>query len=173
VRAGTNEVVHVTEFMKPRVEELCGTLPARLGARLLASRRARRWLAHLTGSRQITTSSLGGFLLLYALASLRTWRRGTLRYAEEHSGIREWLDLIERLARAHYALAVEVAECQGLIKGYGETHERGRRSFDLVLQRARELAGREDAAQVLGTLRAAALADEEGIALQAALRTAA
>jgi indolepyruvate ferredoxin oxidoreductase, beta subunit len=172
-RSGANEILHVTEFMKPRVEELCGTLPAALGRRLLASPRARRWLKRFTGSRQISTSSVSGFVLLYAIASLRRWRRGTLRYIEEAAGMRDWLGLIEELAPQRYALAVEVAECQGLVKGYGETHERGRRSFELVMQRARELAGRDDAARIVSTLRSAALADEQGTALAAALRTAA
>jgi indolepyruvate ferredoxin oxidoreductase, beta subunit len=173
VRPASDEIVHVTEFMKPRVEELCGTLPAGLGRRLLASARARRWMGRLTGSREIATSGIGGFLLLYAVASLRRWRRGTLRYAEEHARLREWLALIEELAPKRYALAVEVAECQRLVKGYGETHERGRRSFELVMQRARELAERDDAARIVSTLRAAALADEQGTALRAALRAAA
>jgi indolepyruvate ferredoxin oxidoreductase, beta subunit len=173
VRPAPNDVLHVTEFMSPRVEELCGTLPAGLGRRLISSARARRWLGRIGGSRRIVTSSLGGFLLLYALASLRGYRRKTLRHAEEDARIRDWLALIGELAPKRLALAVEVAECQRLVKGYGETRERGLKSFDLVLQRARTLATREDAAVIVSSLRAAALADEEGAALRAALRTAA
>ncbi|HKZ73370.1 MAG TPA: indolepyruvate oxidoreductase subunit beta family protein [Steroidobacteraceae bacterium] len=172
-RPSAGEVLHVTEFMKPRVEEICGTLPARLGRWLLASPRARGWLARFAGSRQIATTSLGGFLLLYVIASLRRWRRGSLRYADEHAQIGAWLALMEALAPRHYALAVEVAECQRLVKGYGDTHERGRRSFELVMERARQIADREDGADVLRTLCAAALSDEQGTALQAALRRAA
>ena len=41
-RAG--QVMTVTEFVAPRVEEICATLPYRLGKRMLASERARRVL---------------------------------------------------------------------------------------------------------------------------------
>lgn len=40
VKAGVKDLVEVREFVKPRVEEICGTLPAGLGRRLLASARA-------------------------------------------------------------------------------------------------------------------------------------
>ena len=55
VKAGPKDLVEVREFVKPRVEEICGTLPAGLGRRLLASPRAHRTLARLTAGRRIST----------------------------------------------------------------------------------------------------------------------
>ena len=74
----------------------------------------------------MTTSSLSGFLLLYAVAGLRRWRRTTLRFArrERSASRRGWRD-IARVAAINPALAVEVAQCQRLVKGYSDTHERG------------------------------------------------
>ena len=168
-RAGLDQLVSVTEFMKPRVHEICGTLPAAVGRRLLASPSLSRLLARLTGSRQIGTSRVGGFVLMYLLAGLRRWRRGTLRFADEDARIREWLALIEQAAARDYDLAVEIAECQQLVKGYGETHERGVRNFQLVVAKASEALGNPGAAQWIRALRAAASADEEGMALSNAL----
>ncbi|HXA36249.1 MAG TPA: indolepyruvate oxidoreductase subunit beta family protein [Steroidobacteraceae bacterium] len=169
VHPSPGQLVQVTEFMKPRVEEICGTLSAGLGAWILRSPRPRRWVARLAGGRQIATSSIVGFLQLYWLAGLRSWRRKTLRYAEEQARIERWLGLIGRVAGQNYALAVEIAECQQLIKGYGETHERGAARFDAILARVPVWQHREDAPDRIRTLRIAALADEEGTALSWAL----
>jgi indolepyruvate ferredoxin oxidoreductase beta subunit len=169
VRPSPGQLVEVTEFMKPRIEEICGTLPAALGARILRSGRPRRWLTRLTGGRQIATSSISGFLQLYWLASLRRWRRKTLRYAQEQARIGRWLQLIGKAAQQNYALAVEIADCHQLVKGYGETHERGAANFDAILADAHAWRQREGAADRVRALRIAALADDQGIALSAAL----
>lgn len=63
-------------------------------------------------------------------------------------------------------MAVEIAECQRLVKGYGDTHARGLVNFDRVLAAVRARAGMPDAAARLRGLRVAALKDEEGVALE-------
>jgi indolepyruvate ferredoxin oxidoreductase beta subunit len=68
-----------------------------------------------------------------------------------------------------YDLAVEVAANQRLVKGYGDTHARGLSAFTRLLAAADRLAGRPDAARTMQRLRAAALADELGSALDGAL----
>ena len=65
-------------------------------------------------------------------------------------------------------LAIEVAQCQRLVKGYGDTHERGWKSFG-VLMSVVARAGTTLAPTTLAELREAALADERGLALNAAL----
>jgi indolepyruvate ferredoxin oxidoreductase beta subunit len=169
LRARPDQVVQVTEFMKPRVEEICGTLPAGLGARLLASPAWRRRLARFTGDRTITTTSIGGFALLRAVAGLKRWRRVTLRYREEDARICDWLARIQALAARDYDLAVEVAANQRLVKGYGDTHARGWQNFAELLTATARLAGRPGSASAMRRLREAALADEHGHALDRAL----
>jgi indolepyruvate ferredoxin oxidoreductase, beta subunit len=172
VRPSSGQLVQVTEFMKPRIEEICGTLPVGLGTWVLRSKTPRSWLTRFTGGRQIATSSIGGFLQLYWLAGLRRWRRKTLRYSQENARIERWLELIARIAPQNYALAVEIADCQQLVKGYGETHERGTASFDAILADVRDWQQREDGAGRVRTLTIAALADDQGIALAKALAKA-
>jgi indolepyruvate ferredoxin oxidoreductase, beta subunit len=169
LRTRKDQVVTISEFMKPRVEEICGTLPARIGKGLLASKAWRRRLGRFTGDRTITTTSIGGFALLRAVAGLKRWRRSTLRYQEEDARIRDWLSRIAALAGRDYGLAVEVAANQRLVKGYGDTHARGWQGYTRLLGAAGRLEGRAGSARAMQQLREAALADEHGRALDRAL----
>jgi indolepyruvate ferredoxin oxidoreductase, beta subunit len=165
IRADPGQLFGITEFMKPRVEEIAGTLPAGLGRWLLDSPRVCGWLGRWTGGKQIRTGTIRGFLVLHAVAGLKRWRRSTLRFKEENARIEAWLGQIERLAAGHYSLAVELARAQRLVKGYGETHERGWRNFSALVGQLGFLATRSDGASLLSRLQDAALADEEGHAL--------
>jgi indolepyruvate ferredoxin oxidoreductase beta subunit len=169
VRADPKDLVQVREFVKPRVEEICGTLPAGLGRRLLASPRAHRALARLTAGRRISTSTISGFVLLRSIAALRRLRRGTLRFQVENQRIEAWLAEIKHLAPRDYDLAVELAECQALVKGYGDTHERGWAAFSQICALAPMLVGDAHAAAHLRVLREAALADDSGAQLERAI----
>jgi indolepyruvate ferredoxin oxidoreductase beta subunit len=160
--------------MHPRLQEICDTLPAGLGRWLQRSSAPRAWVERLTGKgRVVQTSSIGGFLLLYALAGLRRWRRGSLRFAVENARIEAWLQAVHTAARSDPALALEIVRCQRLVKGYSDTHERGVRNFERLMAAAQRLAGRADAATALARLREAALADEHGKALDSAWAAAA
>jgi indolepyruvate ferredoxin oxidoreductase, beta subunit len=169
VRAGAGQLVAIDEYLHPRLQEICETLPAGIGRWLERAGWARRVVERLTErGRVVTTSSLGGFLLLYAIAGLRRFRRASLRYAIEDARIEAWLAEIARVAAINPALAVEVAQCQRLVKGYGDTHARGWNSFGVLMGVvARGAAALAPA--TLAELREAALADERGLALNAAL----
>ena len=162
IRADPGQLFGITEFMKPRVEEIAGTLPVSLGRWVLRSPAVSGWLGGLTDGKQIRTGTVSGFLLLHTLGGLKRWRRGTLRYREENERIEDWLRRIEALAATNYALAVELAKAQRLVKGYGDTHARGWKNFAALVAKLDELAARPDGAAVFARLQVAALADEEG-----------
>jgi len=166
IRADPGQLFGITEFMKPRVEEIAGTMPAGLGKWVLASPRVTRWLTKFTAGREIKTRTSSGFLMLYLLGGAKRWRRGTLRFQEESGRIEAWLVKIESLAADNYLVAVQLAKAQRLVKGYGETHERGWRNFTALLEQVDSLAGRSDGGSVLARLIEAALADEEGTRLR-------
>ena len=120
----------------------------------------------------VKTSSLRGFLLLYALAGLRRWRRGSLRYQRRERAHRG-LAGAHPHGRADPALALEIARCQRLVKGYSDTHERGTTQLRQADgRRAASWPAATQAAATLQRLRDAALADEHGNALDAALAAA-
>jgi indolepyruvate ferredoxin oxidoreductase beta subunit len=168
--ARDGRLLHLTEFMHPRAEEVVGMLPASLGARVEGSPRAMALLGRLfRRGRRLRTDRVPSFLLLHALGGLRPWRRRTLRHRQEREHLERWLALA--LAQPDYGIAVEVIRCRRLVKGYSDTHARGLSKFDRVLGALPLLQGRPDAADWLRRLREAALRDEEGRALDEALRT--
>jgi indolepyruvate ferredoxin oxidoreductase, beta subunit len=160
-RATGSQMVHISEFLHPGIEEMTDIMPAFLGRWLRDARWPAKLIKRFTGRGQIVrTTTLAGFLQLYFLAGLRRWRRKSLRFHEEHARIRKWLSQIALIARDDYALGLELAECPSMVKGYGETHQRGRRNFDKVMDTLPKLRGRKDAAATLKKLREAALADD-------------
>ena len=170
VKDGT--LLHLTEFFHPRAEEVAGMFPARFGARFAADpakmARLDRWVNR---GRRLRTDTLRAFVTLYVLGGLRGWRRRTLRHAQEVAHLESWLAAALGHLPANYDLAVEVIRCRRLVKGYSDTHARGQSKFDRVLAATARIAARPDAADWCRRLREAALKDEEGKALDGAIRT--
>jgi len=168
-RVQPGQVLAINEYMHPRLQEICETLPGGIGRWLMNSTLPKKLVERFTQhGRVIQTSSLRGYLMLRTVAACKRWRRSTMRYAEENRRIEEWLQRIAATAQRNPELAVELAQCQRLVKGYSDTHERGIRNYDTVM-RAVERAGTALAPATLRELRDAALADEHGHKLQAAL----
>ena len=169
VRAGAEQVLAIQEYLHPRLQEIAETLPAALGRHLLSG----GWLGRLVDrlaskGRVVETSSLRGFLQLWMVARLKRWRRASLRWQHETARIEAWLaDVRAAAQRGDVELATEIVRCQRLVKGYGDTHARGWRNFETLQQQWRQPGAVTP--QRLAALRAAALADEQGQALAAAL----
>ncbi len=173
VRLQQDQLLAINEYMHPRVEEIADILPAGLGRWLLASRAARAVLGRFTREGKVVrTSSLGGFLQLYAIAALRPLRRRSLRFGAEHDRIGIWLSQVRRLAATHPALALEVVRAQRLVKGYGDTHARGWRSFQRLMAELPRLEADAEGGRRLGELAGAALADDGGQSLDRMLASA-
>ena len=170
VKAADDQVVEIAEFMHPRVQEIADTLPAPLGRFLLRSGAARRFVERFTRrGRRVKTSSISGFLLLYLVAAMKPLRPRSLRFDIEQQALDAWLAAVARTAAANYDLAVEVAACRILVKGYGDTHERGRARFETLMNLLPDLSSRSDGATQFAALRKAASADESGTALADAI----
>ncbi len=173
-RIRDGQVMHVTEFMHPRVEEICGTMPARLGRAIERRPRLTRALDRMFNKgRRVRTDGVFWFLALYSLAGMRRWRRGLLRHQAEEAHLADWLATASRLAPSNYGLAVEVIRCQRLIKGYSDTRARSESKYGKVLAALPLLEDRADGADWLRRLREAALMDEAGKELDGALKTVA
>jgi indolepyruvate ferredoxin oxidoreductase beta subunit len=170
VKLAPGQILEIAEFMHPRTQEIADTLPVPLGRWILRTGWARRLIDKLTASgRIVQTTSLRGFLLLYMVAMLKPLRPRSLRFDAEQSRLQAWLQKVADCARSDCDLAAEVAACRNLVKGYGDTHERGSARFNELMNVLPELAGRADAARQLAGLRKAAEADESGHALTSAI----
>ena len=123
---------------------------------------------------EINTGSIFGYLRFFMLAKLRRYRPKTFRYQEEQRAIELWLRTIAQAAPLAADLALEIAECARLIKGYGDTHKRGTANYRLIEHElivpalAGSIAPRQ-AAEALANARTAALLDPEGEALSKCL----
>jgi indolepyruvate ferredoxin oxidoreductase beta subunit len=167
-----DQIVYTTEFMHPRMDEVVGSLPARLGRFIESRQRLFQRLDRIVNrGRRVKTTSIGWFLSLYLLAGLKRFRRGTLRHANEMAHRDAWLARAKAATRTNYDLAVEILNARRLVKGYSDTHARGLSKFDRVMTAAAKIEDRPDAADWVRRLREAALKDEEGVALDGALKT--
>ena len=169
VRADANQLLAINEFLHPRREEILEMLPIGLARWLDGAGWRRSLMERFTRSgRIVTTSSIRGFSMLYLVAGMKRWRRRTVRFAAESARIEQWLAHIGEAAQSNPGLALEVAQCQRLVKGYSDTHARGLSNFETVMG-AVQRAGAALAPATLRELRDAALADEHGHALRASL----
>jgi len=170
IGAKPGEPFTVTEFLKPGIEEMCSILPPGLARRILAAAERRGWLARAHWAMEVNTASVSGFLRFWVLAKLRWWRPRSYRFQEEQRAIDAWLAQIAAAAPLSADLALEIAECARLIKGYGDTHKRGSANYALIEIRIIQPAveGRIPPRQgidAIASARAAALVDPEGDAL--------
>ncbi len=174
VRAKPHEPVRLTEFLKPGLDELTALLPRWL-ARPLKGLAAMTGLANkLNVGMHVKTTSVSGFLMLRFLAWLRPLRPLTSRWHEEQALIGRWLAAIAGAAKRDAGLALEIALCGRLIKGYGETHKRGKGNFLRILDTLVEggaVADPRARAEAIRAARESALADPEGRTLEGSLAT--
>lgn len=167
-------ILQVTEYFHPRIEEFCGTMPARLGSYIESRPKLAAFLdRRINHGRRIRTDSFAGFAALWFIGGLRRWRRRLLRHKVETAHLERWYALALRHVPQDYALAIEILNCRRLIKGYSDTHIRAQSKFDRVLSALDLVKGRDDAADWIRRLREAALKDEKGDMLDGALMTVA
>jgi indolepyruvate ferredoxin oxidoreductase beta subunit len=168
VGAKPGEPVVVIDYLKPGVEEFASVLPHYLGKRLVDWAERRGKLDAYNVGMHIRTSSLFGYALVRSLAWLKPLRPASYRYKEEQRLIERWLGLVREAAARDVALARELAECARLIKGYGETHRRGRANLLAILDALVENPPTTDPAEQAAAIRKAreaALADPDSQAL--------
>lgn len=166
------DIVQITEYFHPRAQEICGTLPAGLGAWIESRPRAFAALDRVTNKgRRIRTDGIIGFGLLWTVSALKPYRRKFLRHRFETAHLGGLLEHAHKAALTDTSLAIEILQCQRLIKGYSDTHTRGHSKFGKVIAALDVLSGRPDAADWVRRLRSAALEDEKGDVLDGALAT--
>ena len=166
--AAPAQIVAITEFFHPRIEEIAGLLPSWLGEKVERNAVLARLVDR--GRRLRTTAPLA-FLALFVVGGMRRFRRGTLRHGREMRHLEAWAQRVQKFAGSDVALATAVCEARRLVSGYSDTHARGESKFDKVMQASDRLAGRPDAAEWVRRLTTIAMKDAEGSGLDGALRT--
>jgi indolepyruvate ferredoxin oxidoreductase beta subunit len=171
VAAAPDQPAHVVEYFHPRVEEICDTLPSPIGALIMRSRSLQKMMSPFFGKgRNVKTTSISGFLLLHIFAKFRRIRRGTYRYKRQQEFIHDWLDRVINAAVDDYDYAMAIAHSIEMVKGYGDTYQRGLTRYLAAVDAAAGLPAAERAAG-MRRLHNAALADEKGQVFGDALST--
>jgi indolepyruvate ferredoxin oxidoreductase beta subunit len=168
------ERLRIFEFLKPGLDEMCQIMPPWLARRVLKAAERRPRLRDLHIAMEIETTSVLGFLRLWGLAKLRLFRPRTHRFHEEQRAIEEWLALVNDATALSPTLALEIAACAQLLKGYGDTLRRGRQNYQEIESRIIRpvLAGQippDKGIDAIASARTAALTDSEGESLATCL----
>jgi len=172
VSAGGETLLQVTEYVHPGAAEFVSLMPRGLGAWVEKKPGLYRFVDKVVNrGRRMRSDRVPSFFMLYTLGGMRRWRRGLLRHSREMAHVEAWLaTAMERLPK-DYAFATETLKVRRLIKGYSDTHARGLSKFDRVMSGALLVEGRDDAADWVARMIAAALSDPKGEALDGALDT--
>jgi indolepyruvate ferredoxin oxidoreductase beta subunit len=170
VGAKPGEPVTIVEFLKPGIAEMCSILPPWLARPIIAAAERRGWIDKVHWGMEIKTNSVSGYLRFLLLAGLRRFRPRSYRYQQEQAAIEAWLALIVAAAARSAPLALEIAACARLLKGYGDTLKRGAANYAAIERQVIRpiLAGTIPLSRgidAVASAAAAALADPEGESL--------
>lgn len=171
-KAGDDDLLAIYDHFKPGVAEMAAMLPAALAARLhdWDRRRAAEGKSRWAMPVRLASHTVLGTLLLRLLAATRYLRPWSSRYAQEQRLINEWISAVTQGAMQDWRLGHELSLCGRLIKGYGDTHDRGRENLLHIL---RHLSAVDSPATVraeaVRRAREAALSDEAGSGLDRVL----
>ncbi len=167
VKLQEGELLKIYDHFKPGVPELAAMLPVSWAQALLKWDKQR--IANGKGPWsmpiKLARHSVWGMLSLRFLSLLRVFRPYGHRYITEQALIEEWLSGIGRAFSVSPLLALEVARCGQLIKGYGSTNERGKENLLHILHTVCVPNSAKSVAEQISAvaqIRKAALQDEAG-----------
>jgi hypothetical protein len=167
---GGPRLQYADDVRKFRLDELIGALPAAVANPVLGVLEKVGWV-HKTVSIRFSARSRWGVRRLKVEASLRRWRRFSVRYARERVWVERWLHMIDRSLTKQPSAASEIVQTATMVQGYGVAYRQGladwhaiidglaKPTFDGVLPLA-DLAG------AVAEARAAALPDPRQAALK-------
>jgi len=168
-RTEPGQIMQVTEYLKPRLEEVADILPLSLGRRLMARAEAGKSLPFLGKGRYIRSNGPFGYRLMRFLAWTGRFRRRSYRFSEEQTQIDDWLSALTKAMPRSQNFAEALAELPRLRKGYSDTAQRGVRAYKMIMSEivlpALEQGQEEAAAAYLRQAVAAAMADDTHDAL--------
>ncbi len=170
--AKADQPIKVVEFFKPGFGEIADQLPPALANPIRAYAKRHGKVAIFENGIHVESTALTGYAKLRALALMGKFRRASSRYALEQAQIERWLAAIVKAPTVE--LALEIALTARLIKGYSDTHQRGKENFLRILETLVEGGDYsvETRTAYIRAVREAALADPEGRKLDGSLQTA-
>jgi hypothetical protein len=115
-----------------RLDELIGALPAIVAEPVLGALESMHW-THRSLSISFSTKSRWGIRRLKIEASLRRWRRFSVRYAEERAWVERWLHMIGRSLVKQPGATNEIVQTADMIQGYGDVYRQGLADWHAII----------------------------------------
>ncbi len=173
IKSRPGQIISVTEYMKPRAEELADILPVAIGERIMRRVTKGGRFPFLGRGIYVRSNGVIGYWMLRGVAALARVRRRSYRFKHEQLAIEEWLNLMRQALDHSPAFAQALAELPRVLKGYSDTLQRGKSAYERIMtQIVRPVAKSgewEKSATLLQSAVAAALADDTHTRLDAVL----
>ena len=168
-----DQILHVTEYLKPRAEEVADVMPVGIGKRIMARVEAGKGLPLLGRGINVRSNGAPGYWMLRLVASLKRIRRRSLRYHREQQSIEEWLRAFTAALPGVGGFRLCPGRSSPLAQGLFDTMQRGlaawSRIMEAIVRPALSSGTTADHADRLRKAVAAAMADERHAALDALL----
>ena len=120
------------DVRKFRLDELIDVLPALIAEPLLDLLDRLGWV-HKRVSIHFNNKSWLGVRRLRVEASLRRWRRYSIRYGKERLWVERWLHMIDRALTKQPTAAHEVIQTATMVQGYGDTYRYGLANWHAII----------------------------------------
>jgi indolepyruvate ferredoxin oxidoreductase, beta subunit len=127
-----DQLLQVVDYLKPGAEEIAALLPKAWGERVMRRIANGKSLPFTGRGIHLKSTSIAGHTLLRILAAFKHTRRGSLRYSEENAAIEIWLAAMATALSRDPGFASALAELPRVLKGYAETHVRGRANYKAI-----------------------------------------
>jgi len=132
VKLEKEQLLIVQDIFKPGKNEIAAMLPRRIGKWISRRSKLLFFIPFEGRGMKINSLSVTGFLILKFLSFFRFIRKSSFRYQEEQKSIEEWLNVVNKSIKVSVGFAEGLADMPQILKGYGDTWERGKLKYDKI-----------------------------------------
>ena len=167
---GNAHLQSTSDVRKIRLDELIDALPAIVAEPVLDTLEWVGWL-HKPVSISFSARSRWGIRRLKIEASLKRWRRYSVRYAKERLWVERWLHMIDRSLTKQSDATAEVVRTASMVQGYGDPYRQGIADWHAIIDGLAKptfdgVLALSDLAAAIAEARAAAMPDPRQVALK-------
>jgi hypothetical protein len=120
------------DVRKLRLDEMVEALPTVVAEPVLDVLNWLGWV-HKRASIRFSTKSRFSIRRLKIEASLRRWRRYSIRYSKERDWVERWLHMIDRALTRQPAAAAALVDTATMVQGYGDTYRHGLADWHAII----------------------------------------
>lgn len=132
IKLQNNQILLIQDIFKPGINEIGAMLPRKIGSWFIRNNKIMSFLPFIGKGMKINSLTIFGFLILRFLSVFRYIRTASLRYREEQENIEKWLNNIGIALEKSINFAEGLADMPQILKGYGDTWERGRIKYNKI-----------------------------------------